>query len=1761
MPTLRNCKNCGEHILVGDRFCAYCGAEQPEMAGAPPDDTDSLWDAIETRLTAATAGKYEIRGLLGYGGMAAVFLADEPSLDRRVAIKVMSPGLMVDPRLVRRFLQEARTTAQLRHPNIVTIYEVQATADLYYFAMTYFPGRSLEAVTRQEGPLPLPVVRLWLSQAASALGYAHRHGVVHRDVKPSNMLLDDDGNLVVTDFGIAKVRDEESLTRTGMIVGTPAYISPEQTLGREVTGASDQYALGVVAYEMLTGDPPFRGATIAVMQAHAAETPAPLSDGRPDCPPELADLVLRMLEKDPAARWPSMEDIYAQLRVAPPSHTDPLRRQLAGYARGRQPVGSLQVTPPVGPVFEGQSWKLDATPIDFFGRPLDGRAVSWTSSDPSIARVTTDGTVVALRPGSVAILARAEDVSRSLELEIVPLPVDRVVVSPSRCELPVGEARQLSALVLGPAGQTLEERTVTWTSKDPQVVEVTAHGEATALAIGDATLFATCEGVVGTLIVRATPPPVASVSLSPDGVELEVGGTGSLRATLRDGHGQVLEGRAVTWACSDTAVVQVGQDGALTALSPGSAVITAAAEGIRGSVTVRVIPERVDALELSEEVLSVVEGERARVHAFPLSVGGKRVAGREVSWASSSPRTAEVSGDGWVRGASPGSATLTASCEGVTARVSVEVRAVPVSAVAVEPSTPVVSAGEILVLRAVLRAADGRVLAGRSVTWTSENPEVVSVDRAGRLRAGRPGVTVVWATCEGVEGPTEVTVTPERVATVAIVPPQARVTAGETVQLRAEARGGGGVPLLGRTVSWTSSDPTVASVSHDGTVRALAAGRVHLTATCEGRSSAAELVVAPPPVAVVELNAPESTLREGRTHTLQVVLRDARGTPLEDRDISWESSDSGVLRVRGSGRVEAVRAGRATVTARSEGKEASVRLAVVPVPVSSVRIEPTKVGVRAGKSSRLTAVVFGPDGEKLQGRDVRWSTSDPAVARVDSSGRCVGISEGTATITVECEGATADAPATVASPMRFPVLAYWPAAAGLAAVVAAGWVLWPVVAPRLGQRSATTEADSVTGGSAEGSALAAISLFPDTTTVATGATLQLRILATDLSGNVREAPEAAWLSSDTAIVRVSSYGTVEGVAEGTATVTATALGGTAATGGLLATSLVTVRATILPVASLTLALDRDTIRVGESLQVRATARDSTGEQLGGREIEWSSGNPSVASVSREGIVRALAPGSVEVRAVAEGVDQSTRLRVLEELTENVSLTSVSQRLMVNDTIRMQATVTDREGRRIPGALVTFQSSDRSVATISTDGIVTAHAPGRVTITARSQSGQTAAFRLTVDEAPVRIAAVAVTLPGGEISAGATVRALARVTTSGGRDLADPSVQWSSSAPSVASVSPEGVVSAVSPGSAVITASAEGVTGSAPLTVVAAAPAFSLDGVAAGSGFTCGIFAGGGVSCWGRFAGQTLSTPVPIGGGEAFRRVSASGGHACGLTTGGAVRCWGANDRGQLGSNLPTGVTLVTAGGRHTCALRSGGGAVCWGDNEMGQLGHFGSFGSRSETPRAVEGGHLFQTLAAGGEHTCGIATDGESHCWGSDFAGQLGADYVRDRDAYPGPQRVAGEARFVALAAGLRHTCALTSDGRAFCWGGNGEGQVGDGSTSDRYRPVPVATEARFSALSAGGTHTCGVTRDGRALCWGRNNRGQLGDGSTQRRTRPVDVSGGIAFRSLSAGSEHTCGVSSDGTSYCWGGNQAGQLGDGSTEARSRPVRLTPGQR
>ncbi|PYO94095.1 MAG: hypothetical protein DMD60_14865 [Gemmatimonadetes bacterium] len=270
-----------------------------------------------------------------------------------MAIKVLAPALLLmGEGMVERFKREARTAAALSHPHIIPIYAVKESEHVLYFVMKHVQGRALDSVIRDVGTLPIAMVQTILAQVGDALGYAHRHGVIHRDIKSANIMLDEDGWAVVTDFGIAKVVQAEGLTMTGVTVGTPTYMSPEQCETREVTGASDQYSLGVVAYEILTGRLPFQGdSTMAVMYAHFNERPRPVAELRPDCPPNLAAGVMRMLEKDPVRRWPTLDDIVAVCGRPSLRHDDPVRGDMITLAKaGAGPALMAQLKTPTSPL-------------------------------------------------------------------------------------------------------------------------------------------------------------------------------------------------------------------------------------------------------------------------------------------------------------------------------------------------------------------------------------------------------------------------------------------------------------------------------------------------------------------------------------------------------------------------------------------------------------------------------------------------------------------------------------------------------------------------------------------------------------------------------------------------------------------------------------------------------------------------------------------------------------------------------------------------------------------------------------------------------------------------------------------------------------------------------------------------------------------------------------------------------------------------------------------------------------------------------------------------------------------------------------------------------------------------------------------------------------------------------------------------------------------------------------------------------------------
>ncbi len=347
-----NCFRCGAAIPEGARFCASCGT----IAVDPHDATLLVEtehpEALFQRVRMVLAGEYDVERELARGGMGVIFKATEVGLRRAVALKVLPPELGLSVKVAERFKREARMVAELDHPNIIPVYRIGQVGGIFFIAMKFIEGRSLGLMIDTQGALPVPVALQVLRGATRALAYAHDRHIIHRDIKGGNILVDHEGRVLVSDFGVALRASDVSLTVDGAVIGTPPFMSPEQCAGRRTGPQSDQYSLGIVGFQMLSGAVPFHADTIAGVMQHHFFTPAPdVRQARDDVPAALAEVLNRTLEKDPAARFPATRDMLAALEAIPFSELDrreseeALRQLVQGTAIAKVPARSLPPLP------------------------------------------------------------------------------------------------------------------------------------------------------------------------------------------------------------------------------------------------------------------------------------------------------------------------------------------------------------------------------------------------------------------------------------------------------------------------------------------------------------------------------------------------------------------------------------------------------------------------------------------------------------------------------------------------------------------------------------------------------------------------------------------------------------------------------------------------------------------------------------------------------------------------------------------------------------------------------------------------------------------------------------------------------------------------------------------------------------------------------------------------------------------------------------------------------------------------------------------------------------------------------------------------------------------------------------------------------------------------------------------------------------------------------------------------------------------------
>ena len=716
---MSECTSCGYSMPSDAQFCTKCG-----MAGtiSPTDAATQHIDAagalskdqILDALRETTLGEYEILTELGRGGMAVVYLAHDLALDRKVAIKVMSPELrLMGEQVVERFNREARTAAKLSHPSIIPIYAVRQTEDLTYFVMKFIQGRSLESVMREEERLPTDVVQTILSQVGSALDYADRNGVIHRDVKPGNVMLDEEGWAVVTDFGIAKAVEAEGLTMTGAAIGTPSYMSPEQCSGLDITGAADQYSLGVVAYEMLSGKLPFEGeSAMTVMYRHTHEPPPPISSVWPECPPDLADAVMRMLEKKPENRWPSVEAAVEAIAAIRSVNESAVRTQmitmvkrasnqslLAQFQTPRTPMPSSAgrsragaVTPPIASasaqITPDTSPMAGAPPAQVAGRR---RSLTWLVAIPLIGAAAAAGLFFS-SAGNTSVTAgpEAPAIQPSSRGAAARSDIASVEVVPGVATLAVGATQRLIATPRDSLGDALPTPEVEWISNDPGVARVSREGIITAVAAGFAQITARAAGHSATVGVTVTAPlplpqprarplapaAVAGVRISPNSPIVLAGGRFQLQAMAVDAGGAALANRATAWRASDASIATVSPNGLVTGLRAGSAEITATIDAASATVTVSVTAIPVASVRITPVDRTIQPGETLPLSAVALDGGGTELPDRPIVW-SVSGEAVSVSATGEVTGVAVGSAAVTATSESRSATATITVAEPP----------------------------------------------------------------------------------------------------------------------------------------------------------------------------------------------------------------------------------------------------------------------------------------------------------------------------------------------------------------------------------------------------------------------------------------------------------------------------------------------------------------------------------------------------------------------------------------------------------------------------------------------------------------------------------------------------------------------------------------------------------------------------------------------------------------------------------------------------------------------------------------------------------------------------------------------------------------------------------------------------------------------------------------------------------------------------------------------------------------------------
>jgi len=851
------------------------------------------------------------------------------------------------------------------------------------------------------------------------------------------------------------------------------------------------------------------------------------------------------------------------------------------------------------------------------------------------------------------------------------------------------------------------------------------------------------------------------ITVTPDPDTVGLGSTVTLHATVDGGSGSP----SFFWSSENTSIATVSGTGVVTGVAVGSVRIAASSGGKSGVATVVVVPPAVASVRVTPTLAGITVGGTVHLQAQPLDASGNALDGRTVTWSSDNTAVATVDNTGLVTGASTGTANVTATSEGKTGTAGINVGAAVAASITVAPTSVTVTTGQSSQLTATVKDSHGNVISGAPVSWSVDNSGIALVSSTGLVAGQSAGSATVTATSGAAHVNVPVTVTQPPANAVIVSPSTVALLITQQQQLTGTVTDAGGNTITGQTITWQSNNTGVATVSSSGLVTAVLPGAATITATSGAVSGTAHVTVSLVPVRRVTVTPDALSFTQGDPGTqLAVALLDSIGGTLSPtgHPITFASNNTGVASVNGTGFVTPGGPGSAviTVTVTGTGISTTATVSVTPIPVASVVITPSLDTLAPSQAVQLAAQTLDGSGNVLTGRAVVWDGSADNIALVSSTGRVVGQSAGTMTVTATSEGKTGTATIVVTA---VPV--------------------------------------------------ASVTISPTTQSVVVGSTTPaFTAVVKDANGNVLSGRVVTFASSDASIATIdANTGVATGVAAGSVSITATSEG--------VNSTAATLTVTAVPVSSVTISPTSLSVQAGDQTPAfTAVTKDASGNVLTGRTISFSSSDPAIATInSNSGVATGVSPGTSSITATSEGkVSPAATLTVTAVPVNNVVVTPPSQSVDVGSTVTFVATPRDASNNPLSGRTIIYSSSDPTIATInSSTGVATGVAPGSVTIGAISE-GKTGTASLTVNLAPV--SNVTVSPPSQTIVNGNTATFTATLTDSHGNTLSGRTITWSSSDETIATVDNTGLATSVGPGTATITATSEGQSGSATLEV-------------------------------------------------------------------------------------------------------------------------------------------------------------------------------------------------------------------------------------------------------------------------------------------------------------------------------------------------------